>query len=145
MNDKTETQALVDLLGAITDRMVPGSLTAEAIAKASLQLHDQAEEIERLKAEIRSSYERGFDAGAARVIVSRPPDVAAACEKIERLKAKVAELTNDAEARAEKAYDDGWRTAANWMDRAELHDDIGSPAYIADRDVALGRSLLSVG
>lgn len=54
MNDKTETQALVDMLGVFARRAseVGKHGIAEAIAKASLQLHDQAEEIELLKAEV---------------------------------------------------------------------------------------------
>lgn len=35
------------------------------------------------------------------------------------------------------AYDDGWRTAANWMNRDDLHVDIGSPAYEADKAKSL--------
>jgi hypothetical protein len=35
------------------------------------------------------------------------------------------------------AYEAGWRTAANWMERDDLIADIGSPAYIADRAAAL--------
>lgn len=34
-------------------------------------------------------------------------------------------------------FEAGWRTAANWMERDDLIADIGSPAYIHDRDAAL--------
>ncbi|GIK44957.1 MAG: hypothetical protein BroJett012_08600 [Betaproteobacteria bacterium] len=34
-------------------------------------------------------------------------------------------------------FDAGWRTAANWGERDDLIADIGSPAYIADRNAAL--------
>lgn len=37
----------------------------------------------------------------------------------------------------ERAYEDGWCAAAHWAKREDLEADIGSPAYIADRDGAL--------
>lgn len=38
---------------------------------------------------------------------------------------------------AETAYESGWRNCAKWADRNDLHADIGSPAYIRDRNAAL--------
>lgn len=38
-----------------------------------------------------------------------------------------------------EAFAAGWRTAANWVERDDLIADIGSPAYVADRDSAIGR------
>ena len=37
----------------------------------------------------------------------------------------------------EAAFEAGWRTAANWMERDDLAADVGSPAYMADCDKAL--------
>ena len=42
-----------------------------------------------------------------------------------------------ARANERRAFELGWRTAANWMERDDLHADIGSPCYIADREAAL--------
>lgn len=44
------------------------------------------------------------------------------------------------EVSREDAFEAGWRTAANWMERDDLIADIGSPAYVADRDAALARA-----
>ena len=35
------------------------------------------------------------------------------------------------------AFEEGWRLAAEWAKRDDLVDDIGSPAYIRDRDAML--------
>lgn len=40
-------------------------------------------------------------------------------------------------ALSEEAYEAGWRTAANWMERDDIIADIGSAAYVADRTAAL--------
>ena len=53
-----------------------------------------------------------------------------AADTIERLQA-------ENQALRELAFQAGWRTAANWLNRDDLIADIGSPAYIADRDAAL--------
>lgn len=37
----------------------------------------------------------------------------------------------------QRAYEDGWCAAAHWAHREDLNADIGSPAYIKDRDEAL--------
>lgn len=38
-------------------------------------------------------------------------------------------------------FEAGWRTAANWMSRDDLLADIGSSAYIKDRDAAIERAV----
>jgi hypothetical protein len=40
----------------------------------------------------------------------------------------------------ECAFELGWRTAANWAGRDDLHADIGSPAYLGDMRVSLERA-----
>lgn len=39
------------------------------------------------------------------------------------------------------AFAAGWRTAASWAKRDDLHADIGSPAYISDRDAAIDAAM----
>ena len=41
------------------------------------------------------------------------------------------------QAEVERAFAAGWRTAANWAHRDDLHADVGSPAYLADMAEAL--------
>lgn len=49
----------------------------------------------------------------------------------------VTDLFTHPQEALEKAFAAGWRTAANWMNRDDLVADIGSPAYMKDRDAAL--------
>lgn len=46
---------------------------------------------------------------------------------------------------AHAGFEAGWRTAANWMGRDDLIADIGSPAYIADRNKSLAGSATAGG
>lgn len=46
---------------------------------------------------------------------------------------------DDLRAALPRAFEAGWRTAVNWSDRDDLHADIGSPAYCADRDKELAK------
>lgn len=40
-------------------------------------------------------------------------------------------------AAANLGFERGWGTAANWANRDDLHEDIDSPAYLAEREAAL--------
>ena len=53
--------------------------------------------------------------------------------EIDRLTAEVAALRKSIDL----AYEYGWRTCANWMERDDLIADIGSLTYVADRDAAM--------
>lgn len=55
---------------------------------------------------------------------------ACALAEIERLQAAAA----SAHPSLEKAYAKGWRAASEWAKRDDLLADIGSPAYIVERD-----------
>jgi DNA repair exonuclease SbcCD ATPase subunit len=48
-----------------------------------------------------------------------------------------------AQADADKQFELGWLVAAEWADREDLRDDIGSPAYLEDRKAARDRAASS--
>lgn len=51
--------------------------------------------------------------------------------------AQLAERDRD----AERMFDAGWRTAANWMERDDLMADMDSPAFLADRKSAIDAAM----
>lgn len=64
--------------------------------------------------------------GEAKALQEADMIVAETYAEVERLRAD-----------AEGAYDAGWCKCAEWAERDDLKADVGSPAYVKDRDAAI--------
>lgn len=63
------------------------------------------------------------------------------CQSLEDLRAKIEPLWNRQCVVQWNAYEQGWASAARWANRDDLLADIGSKAYVDDREKGLALKL----